>query len=579
MRVFTRFDELASTEETNHLLQYLARVLSLRIDDQLLQERILGLLARDAWREICQFELHYDALSASDAFNLGQIRAFFSKRQDLDLGVDRSAVAAEKFKLAEAECRETNRLFHLRSEGAFSFPPRVERTFCAMQRKISQILGDIPSLDQLDPRFGSGANTNITKARACPRNKLGLELQASRELLPYVSAVLEEMPGWTRMGSEGPSLEVPLPEVSESFGKVEFVPKSWKTDRAIVKEPLLNTMWQLGIGDYMVDRLSKWGCDLIHGQDVNRRKAKESSLTGALATLDLSSASDTISQYLVYELLPEPWFELLARFRTSRVDLNGRIVIQEKFSSMGNGFTFPLETLIFYALCSAVSAECYVYGDDLIVESGSVEILTECLRCFGFTVNPDKSFSTGCFRESCGGDYLSGIDVRPCFVKSNLACSDLFVLRNFFWARFDYATCDILTSRVAPHLRIMGPPGYGDGHLHADGCSRPRGRKHGWGVYTFDTFQLLPMRSFSPSRGDSVLPCYSIYASDPKQKRQRSYLRIPRRNGGNSQGSLSLTFVEAPPQHGEFSEDGSYSVVLPNTDGYRRISIVVPSLL
>jgi len=581
MRVFTRFDELASTEETNHLLYYLARVLLLRIEDQLLQELFLGLLARDDIKGVCLYELQYDDLSSSDAFHLGQVKAFFSKRDDLDLGVDRSAIAAEKFAQAEADCRETNRLFHLRSEGAISFPPRVERVFHAMQRKISKILGDVPSISTLNPRFGSGANTNITKARACPRNKLGLELQASRELIPSVNDILEEMPGWTRMGSDGPNLSVPLPAVTEAVGKVEFVPKSWKTDRAIVKEPLLNTMWQLGIGDYMTDRLSRWGCDLLHGQSVNRRKAREGSLTGDLATLDLSSASDTISQYLVFELLPEPWFELLARFRTAIVSLNGEIIIQEKFSSMGNGFTFPLETLIFYSLCSTVSEECYVYGDDLIVKTADVELLTECLRCFGFTVNPDKSFATGAFRESCGGDYLSGIDIRPCFVRSRISCSDLFKLRNFFWARYDSEISCLLTTRVAPHLKIWGPPGYGDGHLHESGCVRPRGRKHGWGMYAFDTFQLNSVWDSTPSRLESVLPCYTIYATDPSQSRQRSYLRIPRKAGRGSQDpSLStFSFVEAPPSHGEFSEDGTYRVVLPDTCGYRRISIVVPNQL
>lgn len=557
MRVYTRFDEVASTEETNHLLKHLAAVLSNRVEDPALKSEILSLIDSEDWLGICKFELHYGGLSANDAFTLGQIRAFFSKRDDLDLGVDRSAVAAEKFRQAEAECRETNRLLSQRFRGELTLSPRVEAVVHTARRKISQILGDVPSLSDLDPRFGSGANVNITKSRACPRNKLGLELQASSELMPYVIDILEEMPGWTRRGGGGDlSQDYPFPQVVEACGKVEFVPKSWKTDRAIVKEPLLNTMWQLGIGDYMARRLQRWGCDLKTGQTTNRSKALEGSLTGDLATLDLSSASDTISQYLVFELLPEPWFELLAKFRTGKVSLNGEIISQEKFSSMGNGFTFPLETLIFYALAKSVSDEAYVYGDDIIVKTDSVEILMESLRALGFTVNPDKSFWSGPFRESCGGDYLSGIDIRPCFVKSRLSCADLFVLRNFFWARFDSEVLDIIESRIAPDLRIYGPPGYGDGHLHMDGdtCLKPRGRKHGWGGYTFDTFKLSPKTSIWISRGEAVLPCYTVYVSDPKSERRRSYLRIerPKRGAQPLQGfggirRIDITFVEAPP--------------------------------
>ena len=99
----------------------------------------------------------------------------------------------------------------------------------------------------------------------------------------------------------------------------------------------------------------------------------------------------------------------------------------EQFSSMGNGFTFPLETLLFYSLARAVlkymhaSAEEWdmlsVYGDDITLPSRCFSLLTEVFTECGFLVNSRKSFSDGPFRESCGADYLRSIDIRPFYVR------------------------------------------------------------------------------------------------------------------------------------------------------------------
>jgi hypothetical protein len=129
-------------------------------------------------------------------------------------------------------------------------------------------------------------------------------------------------------------------------GKLEFVPKNAKTFRSTVTEPVLNGLTQLAIGDFLFDRLKRSGLDL-RDQTRNQRLALEGSLTGALATLDLSSASDTISRELVYHLLPLEWAHFLGLSRTGHIKYRGQRYTLEKFSSMGNGYTFPLESLIF----------------------------------------------------------------------------------------------------------------------------------------------------------------------------------------------------------------------------------------
>jgi hypothetical protein len=104
-----------------------------------------------------------------------------------------------------------------------------------------------------------------------------------------------------------------------------------------------------------------------------------------------------------------------------------KTIVLEKFSAMGNGYTFELETAIFLAICNAVyvtrgytphvSKNVFVFGDDIIVETELAADVIAALRFFGFKPNEKKTFLSGPFRESCGGDYFEGVDVRPYFQK------------------------------------------------------------------------------------------------------------------------------------------------------------------
>jgi hypothetical protein len=94
----------------------------------------------------------------------------------------------------------------------------------------------------------------------------------------------------------------------------------------------------------------------------------------------------------------------------------------EMFSSMGNGYTFPLESLLFFSVVEAlVLAEqlhlCSVYGDDIIVPQDRASDVIEALNFLGFKVNIKKSFLAGSFFESCGTDWFKGQEVRPFFLR------------------------------------------------------------------------------------------------------------------------------------------------------------------
>jgi hypothetical protein len=66
--------------------------------------------------------------------------------------------------------------------------------------------------------------------------------------------------------------------------------------------------------------------------------------------------------------------------------------------------------------------DVYVYGDDLVVPADEAPSVIEDLELFGLKVNSAKSFWTGKFRESCGGDYYDGRDVTPVYCRRPLPC-------------------------------------------------------------------------------------------------------------------------------------------------------------
>jgi hypothetical protein len=144
------------------------------------------------------------------------------------------------------------------------------------------------------------------------------------------------------------------------------------------------------------------------------------SASGDLATIDLKGASDSISLALVEALVPSDVLPHLLSLRSPHGVVDGERVTYEKISSMGNGFTFELETAIFYCLVRAASGHAMAYGDDLICHAHSYSFVCDVLAFCGFEVNAKKSFYRGPFRESCGGHYFKGVDVTPPYVRKPL---------------------------------------------------------------------------------------------------------------------------------------------------------------
>jgi hypothetical protein len=237
--------------------------------------------------------------------------------------------------------------------------------------------------------------------------------------------------------------------------RVITVPKTLKTPRIIAVEPTCMQYVQQGLMAKFVGYLESeeirttrgihvrnhgYGYVGFEDQSPNREMARIGSLTGSLATLDLSEASDRVSNQLVrlmFEHYPH-LAEGVDACRSRKADVPGHGVIRlAKFASMGSALTFPVEAMVFSTvvmmgiarvLNRQVSVELLeefrgqvrVYGDDIVVPSAYAVPVSQLLETFGFRVNRGKSFWTGMFRESCGKEYFRGRDVSIARVRRML---------------------------------------------------------------------------------------------------------------------------------------------------------------
>jgi len=480
-----------------------------RVDSDSLRSRLLGLLGYPNEGDAFETFSKLPELGPEQPFDAylrnRQALSLFSKDEDMRGPIDKREAAWESFLASESTCKSVNG--HLRN-GSFANGDAGHIIWYA-QRKIASILGDVPDLDELELSFGSGASTSCSKQKVSARWKLSSPPSISESAVTALQALIRTLPLLFRHHKK----------VEVHNGKLDFVPKNYKTMRSICIEPTVNVMVQRGIGTSMKRKLLKAGVDL-YDQSVNRRRAQQGSITGNLATIDLEKASDSVSYLLVMELLPWDWFELLSTYRTPVVSYRDTLLRLEKFSSMGNGFTFELESLIFYALSYgiakhfAIPFDLTVYGDDIVATTPLAKLIQTWFPLFGFSVNMRKSFIEGPFRESCGGDFVNGLDVRPFYLKGRFSYHKVVCFYNFLVRKPSFDPDEKLRQCLLECLpekfRIFGPDGYGDGHLVSDDpvFLVPYGRNRGYSGYTFQTFVSIPKRITEVCDGDILLPAY-----------------------------------------------------------------------
>lgn len=353
-------------------------------------------------------------------------------------GLDPTNAAISSVSEFEEVCRLTNERFTAYSDGGL-IPPALNQVLHLMQGIISRVLGDLRPDEWVEAcRFGPGACYKVRGTTSY--DKIGAKPSVTMDFALLGLALVNSSPSWISSvrghGKDDFSGDEPLDNPEPLTlndlqlvrgGNFSLVPKKATTHRDIEVQPALNVYAQLGLGAMIRKRLKRSGLDLDRQPAINRELARLGSIYNHNATIDMRGASNTISKKLVEFLFPVRWFCALDICRTRYLENfpeKGGLLPLERFASMGNGYTFELESLIFWALAKACASICgeadheiAVFGDDVVCGQQTAKLFAEYVPALGFIVNQDKSFFSGPFRESCGEDYLLGSNIRPYFYK------------------------------------------------------------------------------------------------------------------------------------------------------------------
>lgn len=359
-----------------------------------------------------------------------------SKFVELDnaSALERQSRAISKWLSTEATNELTNRRIRSRHESEMvDVLPGIsaKRFFGKLREFVSRILPIEPSLDIAYGGFSGGASTSTRRAQGHPALKFLGKADVTRPAYTVFTDLIR--------GTRWADHFFGEPGVEPRFvsGNILFtVPKNSTIDRVACKEPDLNMFLQKLLGNQIRFCLRKAGIDL-NDQSINQNLARIGAVTGSLLTLDLSSASDSVTIELVRAVLPSNWLYYLELFRSPTTEIDGEIHVNEMFSSMGNGFTFELESLLFYSIARTVAyfagvrGTISVYGDDIIAPTELGNDLVSALAFCGFSSNLEKSFMDGPFRESCGAHWHGSTNVTPFYLRRPFCTvSDLILTLN-----------------------------------------------------------------------------------------------------------------------------------------------------
>lgn len=341
---------------------------------------------------------------------LGVIHQVCSLVYKLDLPYDKEVQVRflENFVAVDASLKEVNPNDHILK--------KARRIVTAIFR----------GFDPYDIEPGHGPGAVATGERAYEKWLFKRKYRAIHKVYPYYSyfvpsrsALLERI-GWYRG----------LEPRDTGVAKVRLVPKDSRGPRIISMEPLEYQFIQQGLSRAMVKwlqahRLTRGLINFKH-QSVNQKLALYASREGKFATLDLKEASDRVSLDLVQFLFGDcpTLLRALEATRTPETELpDGRIVRLRKFANMGSAVCFPVEAIVFFAICRAICEEwgydnrVVVYGDDLIIDVKAYDLIRDYFPDYNLVLSADKCFYRGKFRESCGLDAYSGLKITPLRMK------------------------------------------------------------------------------------------------------------------------------------------------------------------
>lgn len=301
-----------------------------------------------------------------------------------------------------------------------SYSPVTRRVLWEARGWIERVLKDFSTIEHLEScRFARRATVGVPMQEACESSRVSSALSGSHDHIDWFEKLFLAYHG--RMRNH-------LLEFPPKGGRTKecdtltavLVPKTWKSLRMIMPNTTIGSLYSDGLGKVITNRLCKAGYDIRTLQGVHRDYAREGSENCHLVTADQSLASDNITSKLLEALLPSTWFTKVNFGRIGRLSFYGETLETPTFMTMGIGFTFPLQTLVFLGLlkgCAGFLGEpnlkVSAFGDDLVYDQALHAIVVEVFDDLGLVLNQEKTFSDGWFRESCGGDFFHGVDVRP----------------------------------------------------------------------------------------------------------------------------------------------------------------------
>jgi len=415
----------------------------------------------------------------SQVFAAKALRRSFLKKYEWELNEKANAAALEKFLKVNDDCRSWS----------------LDRSTISdiediALNEVKSILYKSLNRDPLDPLFSCFEKV-LEHAKVGPGASLGANgtgfysklfssqlTCTSPGLYHAYSNYIDNFPTW----SDAESIRY------DQFGgcdivkgnKLCFVPKNVDVSRVICVEPSLNMYYQLGV-KHLLEReiVRSFGIDFSVQQSRNRDLAQLASMfDDHWVTIDLSSASDSMSLKMLQQFLPRDIFSFLVLLRSPEMTLpNGSQLELEMISTMGNGYTFPLQTLLFLSVVAAAHrvlnvpferprglslGNFGVYGDDIICRVEVSDLVIRLLALLGFSVNDSKSYFKGPFRESCGGDFFRGHPVRGFYLKSLRTTQDAYVAINALnrWTAitgiFLARTVRLLLCWISKRCRVIG---------------------------------------------------------------------------------------------------------------------------
>lgn len=227
----------------------------------------------------------------------------------------------------------------------------------------------------------------------------------------------------------------------QEYAKFLSIEKSAEENRGIEPQLWMLVCLQLALSHTVLRKACKrLGCDL-DDQTVQQRRIGLEGSGGRLTTGDLTSASECNSLWAVQNLFDPHISKLLMAYRCDFLYFNNtdQMHLLNKVSSMGNGFTFEVMSLILTGVCQSFDEAATVYGDDIIASSKSWPYIETVLEELGYIINTKKTFYNSSFRESCGAFYKDGFGYilsykleRPLNVlDADIAINKLYILSNY----------------------------------------------------------------------------------------------------------------------------------------------------